>query len=161
VFDAVYRLTNPQEQIRAYVYDVVRATLPRMDLDEAFEAKDEIAHAIKTSLQASMHDYGYLILSALVTVRACRAFALLALVYLQPALCVCVCVSRCPVSFHFISFSFHPTIEPILCRTLNHKIGPGAGRARQGGHERGASTILRHPFRLAVAKRLSPNPFRT
>lgn len=48
---------------------MVRATLPRMDLDEAFEAKDAIAHAIKTSLQASMHDYGYLILNALVTVR--------------------------------------------------------------------------------------------
>lgn len=52
------------------MYDVVRATLPRMDLDEAFEAKDEIAHAIKTSLAASMADYGYSILNALVTVRA-------------------------------------------------------------------------------------------
>jgi regulator of protease activity HflC (stomatin/prohibitin superfamily) len=34
VYDAVYRLTNPHEQIRAYVFDVVRATLPRMDLDQ-------------------------------------------------------------------------------------------------------------------------------
>ncbi|EWM25334.1 hypersensitive-induced response protein [Nannochloropsis gaditana] len=67
VFDAVYRLTNPQEQIRAYVYDVVRATLPRMFLDEAFEAKDDIAHAVKASLQTCMGTYGYSILNALVT----------------------------------------------------------------------------------------------
>jgi len=51
-----------QEQIRAYVYDVVRATLPRMLLDEAFEAKDDIAHAIKASLQTCMGTYGYSIL---------------------------------------------------------------------------------------------------
>lgn len=50
VYDAVYRLTNPAEQIRAYVYDVVRATLPNMDLDEAFEAKETIAKAIKEQL---------------------------------------------------------------------------------------------------------------
>jgi regulator of protease activity HflC (stomatin/prohibitin superfamily) len=51
-----------QEQIRAYVYDVVRATLPRMFLDEAFEAKDDIAHAVKASLQTCMGTYGYSIL---------------------------------------------------------------------------------------------------
>ena len=60
---------NTPPQIRAYVYDVVRATLPRMNLDEAFESKDEIAHAIKTSLSASMGDYGFSILNALVTVQ--------------------------------------------------------------------------------------------
>lgn len=54
------------------MYDVVRATLPRMNLDEAFESKDEIAHAIKTSLAASMGDYGFSILNALVTVRRKR-----------------------------------------------------------------------------------------
>lgn len=43
-----------------------------MNLDEAFESKDEIAHAIKTSLAASMGDYGFSILSALVTVRQRR-----------------------------------------------------------------------------------------
>jgi len=56
------RALPPQEQIRAYVYDVVRATLPRMFLDEAFEAKDDIAHAVKASLQTCMGTYGYSIL---------------------------------------------------------------------------------------------------
>lgn len=56
------------------MYDVVRATLPRMNLDEAFESKDEIAHAIKTSLSASMGDYGFSILNALVTVRRVAGF---------------------------------------------------------------------------------------
>lgn len=45
-----------------------------MNLDEAFESKDEIAHAIKTSLSASMGDYGFSILNALVTVQRAAGF---------------------------------------------------------------------------------------
>jgi regulator of protease activity HflC (stomatin/prohibitin superfamily) len=51
VHDAVYKLTDPKKQIRSYVYDIVRGTLPRMELDAAFEAKDDIAHAIRDSLK--------------------------------------------------------------------------------------------------------------
>lgn len=35
-YDAYYRLTDPRNQIQSYVFDVVRSTVPRMDLDEAF-----------------------------------------------------------------------------------------------------------------------------
>ena len=29
-YDAFYRLTDPAEQIRAYVFDVIRSTLPKL-----------------------------------------------------------------------------------------------------------------------------------
>mmetsp|Transcript_10493 Transcript_10493/g.13624 ORF Transcript_10493/g.13624 Transcript_10493/m.13624 type:complete len:288 (-) Transcript_10493:206-1069(-) len=67
VYEAFYRLTNPDEQIRSYVFDVVRSTLPTLDLDEAFEAKDDIAVRVKDSLDTTMKNFGYNILQALVT----------------------------------------------------------------------------------------------
>jgi len=67
VREAFYELTDPRRQITAYVYDVVRSTLPRNTLDRAFESKEEIAVAIKKSLSATMHRFGYLIVNALVT----------------------------------------------------------------------------------------------
>ena len=42
-YDAYYRLTSPTSQIQAYVFDVIRSTVPRLELDEAFESKDDIA----------------------------------------------------------------------------------------------------------------------
>mmetsp|Transcript_12504 Transcript_12504/g.37725 ORF Transcript_12504/g.37725 Transcript_12504/m.37725 type:complete len:295 (+) Transcript_12504:101-985(+) len=67
IYEAFYRLSNPQSQIQSYVYDVVRATLPRMNLDTAFEAKEEVAQSVKKSLGQVMSGYGYEIHQALVT----------------------------------------------------------------------------------------------
>ena len=67
VFDAYYKLENPQEQITSYVFDVVRAEVPKMKIDDVFVRKDDIAHAIMTELQDAMNDYGYKIVKALVT----------------------------------------------------------------------------------------------
>jgi regulator of protease activity HflC (stomatin/prohibitin superfamily) len=67
VYSAFYVLTNPHEQMTAYVYDVIRATLPTMTLDQSFEAKEEISHSLKTHLQEVMSSYGFIILQALVT----------------------------------------------------------------------------------------------
>lgn len=66
-YDAWYRLTSPTSQIQAYVFDVIRSTVPRMELDEAFESKDEIAVAVLEQLQNVMKDYGYQIVNTLVT----------------------------------------------------------------------------------------------
>ena len=66
-YDAFYRLTNPTQQIQAYVYDVIRSTIPTMKLDDAFEAKEEIAAAVKQSLTETMAAYGFIIHQALVT----------------------------------------------------------------------------------------------
>lgn len=67
VFDAYYRLENPREQINAYVFDVVRAEVPKMKLDDVFIKKDDIAIAIKSELEEAMSSYGYNIIKALVT----------------------------------------------------------------------------------------------
>ena len=67
VYDAFYKLQNPHEQITSYVFDLVRAEVPRLKLDDVFEKKDEIALAIKRELSEAMLDYGYGIVKALVT----------------------------------------------------------------------------------------------
>jgi len=67
IYDAVYKLENPHEQITAYIFDVVRAEVPKLKLDYVFERKDDIALAIMGELQQAMNDYGYKIVKALVT----------------------------------------------------------------------------------------------
>eukprot|EP00533_Pseudo-nitzschia_delicatissima_P004606 CAMPEP_0116111414 /NCGR_PEP_ID=MMETSP0327-20121206/18434_1 /TAXON_ID=44447 /ORGANISM="Pseudo-nitzschia delicatissima, Strain B596" /LENGTH=256 /DNA_ID=CAMNT_0003604647 /DNA_START=274 /DNA_END=1044 /DNA_ORIENTATION=- len=67
VFEAYYALTNPVQQITAHVYDVMRATLPTLELDAAFEAKEELATSVKAALSESFTSYGYQILQTLIT----------------------------------------------------------------------------------------------
>ena len=67
VYDAFYRLNNPQEQINAYIFDVVRARVPKSDLDNVFEEKDNIATAVREELSEVMEGFGYEIIKALVT----------------------------------------------------------------------------------------------
>ncbi|CAI9092084.1 OLC1v1027232C1 [Oldenlandia corymbosa var. corymbosa] len=57
--DAFYELQNPTEQIRAYVFDVVRAHVPKMTLDELFEQKGDVAQAVTEELEKVMEAYGY------------------------------------------------------------------------------------------------------
>lgn len=66
-YDAYYRLTDPRNQIQSYVFDVVRSTVPKMELDEAFQAKEEVAEAVLSQLRDVMNDYGYEIKQTLVT----------------------------------------------------------------------------------------------
>lgn len=67
VYDAFYKLQNPHEQITSYVFDVVRAEVPKLRLDDVFERKDDIAIAVKGELQEAMQSYGYTIIKTLVT----------------------------------------------------------------------------------------------
>lgn len=67
VYDAFYKLDRPDEQINSYIFDVVRAEVPKMILDDVFVRKDDIANAIKAELQDAMQNYGYNIVRALVT----------------------------------------------------------------------------------------------
>jgi len=66
-YDAYYRLSDPRGQIQSYVFDVIRSTVPRMELDEAFASKNEIADATLRQLETVMKDYGYEIMNTLVT----------------------------------------------------------------------------------------------
>ena len=67
VFEAFYKLDFPDEQITSYVFDVVRAEVPKMILDDVFLKKDDIAIAVKTELNEAMAEYGYDIIKTLVT----------------------------------------------------------------------------------------------
>lgn len=66
-YDAFYKLDYPHDQITSYVFDVVRAEVPKMILDDVFERKDDIAIAVKSELNEAMTDYGYDIIKTLVT----------------------------------------------------------------------------------------------
>uniref|UniRef100_A0A0D6R0G3 Band 7 domain-containing protein n=1 Tax=Araucaria cunninghamii TaxID=56994 RepID=A0A0D6R0G3_ARACU len=57
--DAFYELQNPQQQIQAYVFDVVRSHVPRMNLDDLFEQKGDVAQAVLEELEKAMGAYGY------------------------------------------------------------------------------------------------------
>ena len=67
VYDAFYKLDFPEDQITSYVFDVVRAEVPKMILDDVFEKKDDIAIAVKAELNDAMLDYGFDIIKTLVT----------------------------------------------------------------------------------------------
>ncbi|NND63035.1 MAG: SPFH domain-containing protein [Flavobacteriaceae bacterium] len=67
VYEAFYKLESPHDQITSYVFDVVRAEVPKMKLDDVFERKDDIAIAVKRELNEAMIDYGYDIIKTLVT----------------------------------------------------------------------------------------------
>ncbi|VAV86097.1 Protein QmcA (possibly involved in integral membrane quality control) [hydrothermal vent metagenome] len=67
VYDAFYKLDYAHDQITSYVFDVVRAEVPKMKLDDVFVKKDDIAIAVKKELNQAMIDYGYDIIKTLVT----------------------------------------------------------------------------------------------
>ena len=67
VYDAFYKLDNPGDQITSFIFDVVRAEVPKLILDDVFLKKDDIAVAVKSELQDAMTEYGYQIIKTLVT----------------------------------------------------------------------------------------------
>ncbi|MEO8515534.1 MAG: SPFH domain-containing protein [Flavobacterium sp.] len=67
VYEAFYKLEYPHDQITAYVFDVVRAEVPKLILDDVFVRKDDIAVAVKRELNEAMTTYGYDIINTLVT----------------------------------------------------------------------------------------------
>ena len=67
VSDAFYKLDYPHDQITSYVFDVVRAEVPKMKLDDVFVKKDDVAISVKSELNDAMMEYGYDIIKTLVT----------------------------------------------------------------------------------------------
>jgi regulator of protease activity HflC (stomatin/prohibitin superfamily) len=67
VYDAFYKLDNANRQITSFVFDVVRAQVPKIKLDDVFEKKDDIANIVMSELAQVMEGFGYGILKALVT----------------------------------------------------------------------------------------------
>ena len=67
VYDAFYKLDSPGDQITSFIFDVVRAEVPKLILDDVFLKKDDIAIAVKSELQDAMTEYGFQIIKTLVT----------------------------------------------------------------------------------------------
>jgi len=67
IYEAYYLLKDPEKQIKAFVFDVVRAQVPVLILDDLFAKKDNIATAVEKELQSTMHEFGYEIIKTLVT----------------------------------------------------------------------------------------------
>ena len=67
LWDAYYALDNPRNQIASYIFDDVRAEVPKLELDDVFAKKEDIAVAVRQNLAESMDDYGYAIVKTLIT----------------------------------------------------------------------------------------------
>ncbi len=67
VYQAFYELSNPQQQIKSYIEDSVRNSVPEITLDQTFSQKDMIAGQVKALLQEKMTQFGYNIISTLIT----------------------------------------------------------------------------------------------
>jgi len=66
-YESIYKLTNVEKQLESFVADVVRGQAPKMKLDELFEAKEQIATAVKERLSVAMAEFGYKIHQVLIT----------------------------------------------------------------------------------------------
>ncbi|KAF6994495.1 hypothetical protein CFC21_011184 [Triticum aestivum] len=64
--DAYYKLSNPKSQIQSYVFDVIRASIPKLQLDDVFEQKNDIAKSVEQELEKAMFAYGYEIVQTLI-----------------------------------------------------------------------------------------------
>lgn len=67
IYEAFYKLEDPNQQIRSFIFDSVRARVPKMILDDVFEKKEEIADCVKLELSEIMANFGYGIVNTLVT----------------------------------------------------------------------------------------------
>lgn len=67
IYEAYYKLNRPAEQIISFVFDVVRAKVPNINLDDVFAKKDDIAESVKEELSETMSTFGYNLIKALVT----------------------------------------------------------------------------------------------
>ena len=67
VTDAYYKLMRPESQIKSYIEDALRSSVPKLTLDELFEKKDEIALEVQHQVAEEMTTYGYIIVKTLIT----------------------------------------------------------------------------------------------
>ncbi len=67
IYESFYKLSSPQKQIESFVFNSILGHVPKLTLDETFEQMASISVAVKTELDATMRDFGFNILTALVT----------------------------------------------------------------------------------------------
>lgn len=67
VYRSYYMLQNPIQQMASYLIDALRSSIPRYTLDEVFEKKDDIASDVNATVHEMMDEYGYDLVSTLIT----------------------------------------------------------------------------------------------
>jgi regulator of protease activity HflC (stomatin/prohibitin superfamily) len=67
VYEAFYELDDPHAQIASYIFDEVRAEVPKLSLDDVFSKKDDVALAVRDNISSQMEKYGYKIVKTLIT----------------------------------------------------------------------------------------------
>ena len=67
LYESFYSLTSPTRQLTTHIHDIIRSTLPQLDLDDIFSSQDSIAVELHRSLNGSMNQYGYMIHHSLIT----------------------------------------------------------------------------------------------
>lgn len=67
VYRAWYMLQNPLDQMKDFITDALRSSIPSYTLDEVFARKDDIARDVNDTVSGRMGAYGYVIVSTLIT----------------------------------------------------------------------------------------------
>jgi len=67
VYEAFYELEDPHGQVASYIFDEVRAEVPKLKLDDVFSKKEDIAIAVRDNISEQMEKYGYKIVKTLIT----------------------------------------------------------------------------------------------
>lgn len=67
IYRSYYMLAQPIEQMRDYLADALRSSIPNYTLDEVFEKKDNIANDVNATVQQTMASYGWTLVSTLIT----------------------------------------------------------------------------------------------
>ena len=67
IWKSFYTLTDPVAQMKDYLADALRSQIPNRTLDEVFSEKDAIATSIDEVVAKKMLDYGYVLVTTLIT----------------------------------------------------------------------------------------------
>lgn len=67
IYKSFYTLQNPADQMRDFLTDALRSAIPVYTLDEVFAKKDDIARDVNQTVAQQMADYGFKLVSTLIT----------------------------------------------------------------------------------------------
>lgn len=67
VYKSYYMLQQPVAQMRDFITDALRSSIPVYTLDEVFAKKDDIAQDVNATVSEQMADYGFTLVSTLIT----------------------------------------------------------------------------------------------
>lgn len=67
IYKSYYMLQEPVDQMRDFITDALRSSIPVYTLDEVFAKKDDIAKDVNATVSEQMADYGFTLVSTLIT----------------------------------------------------------------------------------------------